>query len=431
MLRSNLSRWLSRDSRDARARQKNADRWNRIGQIDWRAPQRWILQRVFDLGWTEELFGSFDHAQHRRGRLVRDDNRFEGIDRKYTWIALYEMLSYLQDAADFNDEDFDELNTAYCGPWQLSYIRNIDASRLEPIGDPPNYTASFPKPPQYIDWTRPASDAEWIKQRTDLPNPLQLLGSDKWLLLNGAFDWEQPTEPGEDKYDIPRRNFWLEAQSCLVAADDADAVSDWLLKHDILNEALPKPPQSHCIFLGEFFRTLAFQYENEPYYCRDGWTRSYSNRIPAPILITVDGYLNESGYDCSFENNVNLRLPCEYLVNGMELRWNGEAGFIDKGGNLIAVDPAYWGLGPCQLLVSRDKLLSFLKSNKLDLVWLVRGQKRILGERWGRDAFGGQLNIQAVCQIKAGKLGGTIHYLYVDPSRKQIKQRGRILSSTQ
>jgi hypothetical protein len=428
VLHSNLSRWLSKASRAARAKQKDAHRWNRIGQIDWRGPQRWIFKRVIDLGWSEDLFGYFDHDQHRRSSLSRYDNRFEGFDRKYTWTALYEMLSMLQDAADFNDEDSDDLDTAYRGPWQLSYIRNIDVSRLEPIGAPPPYVASFPKQPSYDDWTRPTSDAEWVKRQSDLPNPLQLLEADNWLLLNGSFDWEAPVEHGEDKYDNPRRSFWFEVRSCLVNSSDASAVYNWLCKQDPFNDSLPKTPYSHDIFLGDFFRGCAFQYQNTSYYWRGGWTQSYGDKIPAPILITTDGYLNESGvYDNSFESSVNLRLPCEWLVNELGLRWNGEAGFVDSKANLIAVDPAYWELGKCRLLFNRSKLLAVLKARKLDLIWLVRGRKSILGERWGRDAFAGQLEMQAVCRTNSGKITGSMHGILIDTQRKQRKLKARSL----
>jgi hypothetical protein len=421
VLGANLSgRWLTKSSRRARAKQKDAHSWNRLGQIDWRGPQRWILQRVLDLGWTEERFGSFDHAQHQRGSLSRYDRKFEGFEKKYTWLALYEVLAYLQDSADFNDADFDGPDTAYVGPWQLSYIRNIDFSRLEALENPPTYVASFPKQPPYDSWTRPASQTEWIKRRTDLPDPLLLLGANDWLSLRGTFDWEEPTGPGEDKYDNPRRSFWIEIHSCLVRSTDAHVVHSWLLKQDLFKEPLPKPPHSYDIFLGDFFRGLAYQYQNRPYYCREGWTRDYNDKIPAEILITTDGYFNESGvYDNSFENPVNFSLPCNWLVKEMKLQWNGDAGFVDPARSVVAVDPTYWNLGKSQLLFNRAKLTKFMKASGLELIWLVRGRKCILGEKWGRGVPAGRLELQAVYRLKAGKIIGTSNYVLTDQNRKR------------
>ncbi|PZM84741.1 MAG: hypothetical protein DKT66_08950 [Candidatus Melainabacteria bacterium] len=427
VLRANLSgRWLTRASRRARAKQKGSHRWNRIGQIDWRGPHRWILKRVVDLGWTEQRFGAFDHAQHYRSSLSRYDRRFEGFDKKYTWLALYELLASLQDSADFNEDDSEDRETGYFGPWQLSYIRNIDPSRLEPLGAPPIYVGTFPQQPDFTNWTKPACDADWIKQTNDLPNPLKMIESSDWLVLAGTFGWEEPSEPGEEKYDNPRRSFWFDAQSCLVRSSDAEAVYTWLTKQDPFAETLPKSPDSHDVFLGDFFRGLAFQYQNQPYYHRAGWTRSYSDRIPAQIIGTEDGYMNESGvFDNSFEETVNLRLPCEFLVKELRLRWNGEAGWVDSKQKLIAVDPAYWNLRKCQLLFSKPSLLAFLKSKGLELIWVIRGRKNILGENWNN--FAGQLEMQAICRSQSGNVSGVLNIVGIDPARKKQKLRPKKL----
>src|SRR6266496_259877 len=53
--------------------------------------QRWILKRVFDLGWTVERFGAFDRLDI--GYHGRDSHKAGRIGKKYQWIAYHEFLA--------------------------------------------------------------------------------------------------------------------------------------------------------------------------------------------------------------------------------------------------------------------------------------------------------------------------------------------------
>src|SRR5690606_31049820 len=50
--------------------------------------QRWILQRVEDLGWTDEYFGEYEsHVPSGRHHHNVEDLKLERISKKYQWIA--------------------------------------------------------------------------------------------------------------------------------------------------------------------------------------------------------------------------------------------------------------------------------------------------------------------------------------------------------
>ena len=64
-------------------------------QFDARWIRRYILRRVFDMGWTPERFGYFDG--YLIGYQDRRANKPERIGKKYQWIAYHEILAYISD----------------------------------------------------------------------------------------------------------------------------------------------------------------------------------------------------------------------------------------------------------------------------------------------------------------------------------------------
>ena len=64
-------------------------------RFDLTLVQRYILWRVFDLGWTIERFGDFDRFQV--SHWGREAAKAERIGKKYQWIAYHEILAYISD----------------------------------------------------------------------------------------------------------------------------------------------------------------------------------------------------------------------------------------------------------------------------------------------------------------------------------------------
>ena len=94
-------------------------------QFDLRLLQRYILWRVFDLGWTTERFGVFDRTVI--GYNGRAAHKAERIGKKYQWIAFYEILALVADHFQYRGEFLGPQDATYCGPWQ-DWLRNIDPS---------------------------------------------------------------------------------------------------------------------------------------------------------------------------------------------------------------------------------------------------------------------------------------------------------------
>src|SRR5690606_24743578 len=88
--------------------------------------QRYILKRVFDLGWTTERFGHFD--RYSIGYNCREACQAARIGKKYQWIGYHEILAFasvrFQYRERYREEEGDK---AYEGPWQ-DHLRDIDPS---------------------------------------------------------------------------------------------------------------------------------------------------------------------------------------------------------------------------------------------------------------------------------------------------------------
>ena len=88
--------------------------------------QRFIFNRVLELGWTADLFGEFDKYADSHGRHFRDAHKSERIGKKYQWLAYHEVLARIADNFVFA-ETWSHKDLDYQGPWQV-HARDIDPS---------------------------------------------------------------------------------------------------------------------------------------------------------------------------------------------------------------------------------------------------------------------------------------------------------------
>ena len=75
-------------------------------RFDVRAIQRYVLWRVFDLGWTIERFGEFDRFSI--GDHGRSANKPERMGKKYQWLAYHEILAHISDHYQYREPSFND-----------------------------------------------------------------------------------------------------------------------------------------------------------------------------------------------------------------------------------------------------------------------------------------------------------------------------------
>ncbi len=155
--------------------------------------QRWILQRVFDLGWTGERFGTFDRYVNWRTNDYRTAHKPERIGKKYQWLAYHEFLARVSDNFEFKGDHWSGQNETYEGPWQ-AFTRDIDPSCLlretgREVWKEPKKTWWFPV--SYAPWEINVNSDAWLRSIEDVPAPQQLIevinpaDGSKWLALEG------------------------------------------------------------------------------------------------------------------------------------------------------------------------------------------------------------------------------------------------------
>lgn len=383
-----------------------------------RIAQRWIFKRVLDLGWTVERFGRFDRYVRRHVSDYRSAHKPERIGKKYQWIAYHEFLAHLADNLEFREESWSDKPGVYYGPWQLGR-RDIDPSSLlkrtyrshwEP------HVTSWWAPTQFNAWEEEPDETLWLKS-VDLLPPITSLPivtdpqtGREWFVLECFYEWEEPTSPEVDKYDVSRRRIWYDLSAYLVKSDDEENFCNWARKHHFKSHWLHESQSQIGVFLGEFFRLPAFEYFDNPDNGRNGWTRGNDNQHPLPcdMLVTTDSYLHEDGlYDCSLEDTISIYLPVSWLVDKMELSWRGNDGrFFDRADNLVAQDPSIRTAGPKALLVDKKLMTDFLNSNGYRLVWTLLGEKEVLSPTESDESWPGRMEISGYMRMKDGRSFG-------------------------
>ena len=355
--------------------------------------QRYIVWRIFDLGWTVNRFGHFDSLTI--GYSGRDAHKAERIGKKYQWIAYHEILAHLADSYQYRP-DYGSGGQIFEGTWQ-EFLRDIDPSCTLTAarggtgwnGHNPSWWAR----PPYEGWKEDASHQAWLDEKSDIPNVEELLrvthpsDGTNWLVVDGSFIWQQPHSADVEPYDDPRRQLWVGCQGYFIHAADAGEFMDWAREVHFWGRWMPESYRllSGDVFLGEFPWSPAFDYFiNSLDSDCDGerWSDA-RGKCPVPLMAVSFSYSAEgSGFDCSIDDGFSLNLPTENFVKRLGLEWTGKgADFIDEQGEVVAFDPTAYEDGPSGLLIREEAMNRFLAENDLALCWTVVGEKTVGGIR--------------------------------------------------
>ncbi len=328
--------------------------------FDLSIAQRWIFWKVFDLGWTVERFSDFDSiVSYRDGR---ESKKAERIGKKYQWLAYHEFLARVSDNFVFKGDEWNENDKGYDGSWQLS-VRDIDPSCLLKSTKAEAWygcSQGWWFPLTYDAWNAIPENVEWLKTKSDLPSVESLIelvnpkDNSRCLLLENYSSWNEPTPVEKSQFGISRRSIRYTLKSYILHKDDMECLYNWAIQQDFMESWMPESHELHKVFLGEFFGSSAFEYHNIPYFHHDGWTQGSKDEIPKAVLVSTDDqYLKENTeFDCSVDDYYRIYLPCQWLVEQMNLRWNGVEGcFFDERGELIAFDPSVREVGSNACLI--------------------------------------------------------------------------------
>jgi len=345
--------------------------------------QRYVLWRVFDLGWTTERFGYFD--RFTVGFNGSDAGKVERIGKKYQWIAYHEIMAFVADNFQYYEHYSEDGDREYKGPWQL-HLRDIDPSFIPKKNQKKTVevesSSSWCSPKTYNKWDFSREELDWVSDYHDLPQIEKFLStvcpkdSSKWLILHGFFNWKNESSRGYDDLRAEKRNLFYLLTGYLIREEDVKPFMEWAENVDFSGRWTPEPPDMHYMFLGEHAWSPAFKYFQEMYLGDDEWIQP-SRECPVKIQNTSIGYNSDlNGFDCSINDNYSLKLLSPSLINGLGLEWTGyDSNYVDISNLLVTFESSQNKENTKGLLVRREKLIEFLAQEKLTLCWIVIGEK--------------------------------------------------------
>lgn len=406
-------------------------------RFELRQIQRYILRRVFELGWTTQRFGHFD--RFLVGYHGREASTAERIGKKYQWIAWHEIMALVADHFQYREEFGEEGgDQAYEGPWQTNF-RDIDPSctirslrgGISWEGHSPSWWGAAP----YRNWGSPADPRGWVLRCDDLPNLADLLivtnpeDTSRWINAQGYLIWRQQPPADKESIDVDQRELWWLCTGCLIRTEDTEPFLRWAEGIAFWGRWMPVPPQVYRMFLGEHGWAPASRYFQQQYFDEAGETQS-GHGCPASMRTVALGYLREaSGVDRSVDESYTLRLPAAELVGGMALRWVGNGtDFVNAGGRLAAFDPTVHADGPSALLLREELLQEFLAREKLTVCWAVLGEKRVLAPGFSPGHRYPALRMSGAYVLANKGLVGFLKCTLDDPDTKETSSPPRVLA---
>ncbi|MBW4604307.1 MAG: ATP-binding protein [Calothrix sp. FI2-JRJ7] len=386
-------------------------------RFDLSIAQRWILKRVFELGWTKDKFGYFDrHINYRS--YSREANKSERIGKKYQWIAYHEFLAHVADNFEFTGNyRLDNSPQKYNGPWQISSgTRDIDPSlllRKLPEQEDDRKKFIWWQPVEYVfNDANKQEKIAWIAKENDCPEPIRLIELTKpndgqtWLTLEGHYRWTETAPIEEEKYQSKRRDIWYQVRSYIIRQEHFNQVLEWLSDKNFMGGWMPESQHMLDVFVGEF--PWSPSYTNKRFDETQDWVEIWSGQetLPYPIVVTTIEYLREnSTFDCSIDDTISALMPSAWLIKNMGLRWSGgKFSFVDSINEVVAFNPSAEEVGPSAFLISKEKLTPFLVENKLEMIWTVLGERMIIGGN--NQGWHGRLELSGVYYLHQGVLAG-------------------------
>jgi len=340
----------------------------------------WIIQRAIrDFGYKGsgcEKYDNYMLGQHGGGRSK--PKWAERIGKKYQWIGMYQLASRLHDHVERKRDD-----------WEPKLLRNplilLEERKLDPT-IPANIIAEKQQNPAWwisesvdLDSAGMLSDEEWVNQQEGIPPFEKLLasiehGCQTWRLLVSYPSWGSRDEDAD--WNDPYRHSWMHIQSYLVRKQDFKIAYNTLHRRNLFGGWMPECANWLYGFAGEYPWATPFNTEPESWHGRGS---RGEEGLPVDFHPSWNQLAVEWEYDATLKENIYMNVPARLFFSEKDLWWNRIDGFCTQDGRTIFRDPSVTETGPASLLVNEYDLLERLNKLGLRLIWMLLGEKWILG----------------------------------------------------
>jgi hypothetical protein len=351
----------------------------------------------------------------------------ERIGKKYQWLALFELRARLADhCAYIPNRGIQEEPDCYEAEVDDG-ARDIDPSLLLKRSNQDNQSYSGPacwwSPVAPLVAVRePGELVNWLYGERDFINSLSCIdvaGPDgrKWLVLR-TFRMGQPRSKGD--YSL-RGDTWSRISSFVVPKDGLQRKLT-RLKGMLLQDPDSIPVQrigGRGYYLGEY------PWRSHPQPLDDVVEEDHGlSRLPFSFKPTVVNYLCEHGNnDSSIDDSVEIELPAPWLLDTLGLRstGGGAVAYVDEKLVSRFIDPAVNEAGPQAALVDRTHFLETMDKAGLVPVWVIAGEKNVVGMLGVKDGFGGRRDFTSIYWLEDGEWKHMDHDEFQYPSESQAK----------
>lgn len=353
--------------------------------FDTKPIERWIIQKVFNLGYKKEIHGEYDDMAER-WYGYGSEHRIRRIGEKYQWIAWHEILARLAD--NYNMEvDWNGKYSFYKGAWQ-NYIRDIDPAYITKNKDENEENSKklgnkfWWSDSKYNHWNYP--DSEWVNGIDDLIDPKQViekkdLNGEMWLHLQHFVEWDEPKKIGIDRYEGRRKQIFYIIQGLLVKQSDKQKIINYLKNHNFWGRWLPENNDDHTEIINrEKFWSPAYLdiYKNN----KKIWETIQDTKYK--VIVATES-ANGGIEDDKSGANRSYNIPCKYIFEGMKLQYAPIDGNLkNANGEAIVMNS-----NPRGVLMRKKDLITFLIKNDLDIIWTLLGEKFSFTDNRDEESF--------------------------------------------
>ena len=371
--------------------------------------KRWVYKQVYEMGWRKKLFEEFD--KNYVSSLRYRKKAFERIGKKYQWMAFHTLLAHLADNVHYIGQ-YDDKNK-YEGPWQF-FKRDIDPTcclRKTGGNHQLDNTANCwwqPHLTQFPEKTIEKQE-EWFKSTDNTPdfkNLLQVQDPDNnnlcWtVLFNYVVQQKDISQIKTAKADCHTLELWFRINTIVVLEKDRKVFLKGIKNKDL------------CGFYDLIDGQIGFlkEHPNKNNEIKDEWRAELqTNNGVCEIkhFVPVSHYTWESE-DHSMDKGISFYLPSQILIDKLNLCYPpGQYKYWkDKNNYPVFTDPSICSVGPSSALIKTDILNSWLAQEKLCLVWLIGGEKRL----YGTDYSGKRHDFSGVYFTDNDQIKGDIWFL--------------------
>lgn len=340
-----------------------------------------------------------------RENLNRYDHKIERIGKKYQWISFYETMARITDNFKmYYGYGDDKKEVQYKGAFNLPYIRNIDPTILLKRFNTDKISNQNFWWDTKCDFAWDMDNDEWIKYENDLSNLGDILectdtNKEKWtiLALNKNF-----AESFDIDKEIDKKHVRFFIQSYILKKQDIGRIVKIIDDRQGLINNLINTSGCYNIFNTEYYDTATL-YEHDELEC--------FKEDDVDIVNASIEYYWETEFDASKSGNFQIHKPSKILYEGLNLKYSKkDMEFLDENDKVTCFNTNIYNKTENILLIKKDKLNSFLRSNDMSIFWVIVGRKMIQTNDY---SFGGCMDFNGYVFFDAnGKIKEKIYNVF-------------------